>query len=925
LTSQWTYTLTHYDESNSWASTVITDDVVSIPLVTDTGSGEVNSARIILSANEGKFIKSAPVIDEFDRIRIQIDDGDSSTTNYDRYFEVSKILPSESKSEGTRLELFLLGLEHNLQIINYIKPHYNAGTYEVMEDIGNQYMDSKGTKQPDLTGHDSTTYNKLPNSSFQRNNYEFGSNESPCYDRMGEIVDSLGASVENGGALDFYDFKFTNSAVTNMTLKVFSSGNNIADGSQKIISDSTSVNVGETESGIDNKSGTVVLAWGEAESGTVPYSNSQFASEEIRYNLYPIWDVTTEYKIGAKVQYQGILYKRVNTDVSLPPQLPTADSNWVSQTKDQDYGAVYQYSPFTDNRDGEWKDNAINILDANQGVSQALGIGFNDANMIVWDTASNWFRTWADVKVTDATPNPSDISNDSTLSKYLYGGDTFYRGFRVLITQNVTSSSGKWWSDNNGASGGTDRNGKSFSKAIVECVTPGTATNAEWVVKYEGGSSNDDLACVVRHDGIAQQNDSGTWTGLGYESGVFNGIKDTDYWHPFEAITEVEGVYQPASGTNYNSAIKVSTEWQTILGAIITEQEKHQAGGWLNFNFPFPHCKQNGVLDVGNLFGGNKTGRDVVCEPATLDVENMHITRQGMRGFNATVEEGVEEFGQISSIDFMFMLDYQAKIASGDSWKPTTEPNIPISVIIVDTSDNMVKQDFSVPFQRQFLPYKLPISGFQTYRARKPKETAIDTIVPPKEIQMNNQIEWRNIKQIIFQTTTSYDDQGRYCVGADTGNWWANREVKLELSGGFPLPGYGYRKLDMSIDAFRFTKPLLVTSGPDTDKDIEAEFLERPETSDYFALKGMAEAERQKRDFRHVEYEVNTTGLFDIEMGDFFKFKHPRLISDGLRSGTDGGINYIKLVAKRIEYSITKPVDGKGGFLRKILGVRRFE
>ena len=133
----------------------------------------------------------------------------------------------------------------------------------------------------------------------------------------------------------------------------------------------------------------------------------------------------------------------------------------------------------------------------------------------------------------------------------------------------------------------------------------------------------------------------------------------------------------------------------------------------------------------------------------------------------------------------------------------------------------------------------------------------------------------------------------------------------------------------MYIDAFRFTKPLLVTSRnsseAEPDKDIEAEFLERPQTFDYFALKGMTEAERQKRDFRHVEYEVNTTGKFDIEMGDFFKFKHQRLISDGLRSGTDGGINYIKLVAKRIEYSITKPVDGKGGFLRKILGVRRFE
>ena len=118
-----------------------------------------------------------------------------------------------------------------------------------------------------------------------------------------------------------------------------------------------------------------------------------------------------------------------------------------------------------------------------------------------------------------------------------------------------------------------------------------------------------------------------------------------------------------------------------------------------------------------------------------------------MRGFNATVEEGVEEFGQISSIDFWFKLDYQAKVGVGDSYQSTTEPNIPISVYLIDTSDNVVKQDFTVPFNNQWLPYKLPTSGFQTYRGRKPKDTIIDTIIPPKEIQMNNQIEWRNIKQ----------------------------------------------------------------------------------------------------------------------------------------------------------------------------------
>lgn len=923
MTSQWTYTLTHYDENNSWASTDITDDVISIPIVTDTGSGEVNSARVILSANEGKFIKSAPVIDQFDRIRIQIDDGDSTTTNYDRYFEVNKILPSESKSEGTRLELFLMGLEHNLQIINYNKTHYNEGTYEVMKDIGDLYNLSRGTKQPELTGHDSPSTNKLPNSNFQKNNYDYGANEAPCYDRMGEVVDSLGASVENGGALDFYDFKFTNTGVNNITLKAFSSGNNISDGNQKIISDSTSVNVGETDSGIDNETGTIVLAWGEAEAGSIPYSFSQFASEEIRYPLYPLWSENEAYQIGAKVQYQGTLYKRIDTNVPSggSSTTPNNDSDWQSRTKDQDYGSVYQYSPFTDNNDGEWKDNGLDPSDStNTGGSTSMGMGFNDANIVVWDTATNWFRTWVDVKVDATNPEPSDITGNTSQAKYLYGGDTFYRGFRALL-KHSSDPGGKWT--------GNDSNGQSFKQAIVECVTPGTAATAEWVVKY---LPKDKLVCVIRAEGVSWYYNgspySGTWTTLGIDASK---VEDTDYWHPFDSITEVEGVYQPSSGTNTNSALMVSYQWTLaevgLLGIISNLRRKHMAGGWLNFNFPFPHLKQNGTTNVGTWFGGAKSGRDAVCEPATLDIENMHITRLGYRGFNQPVENAVEEFGQISSIDFWFKLDYQGKVEASHAWKSSTEPNMPMSVILLDTSDNMVKQDFTVPFNNQWLPYKLPISGFQTYRGRKPKQSLVDTVIPPKEIQMNNQIEWRNIKQIIFQTSTSYDEQGRYGDSADTGNWWANRTILMD---GISMPFIPYRKLDMYIDGLRFTKPLLVTtrnpSEAEPDKNIEAEFLERPQAFDYFSLKGMADAERQKRDFRHVEYEVNTTGKFDIEMGDFFKFEHDRLVpSTPIGSGTNNGVNFIKLVAKRIEYSITKPVDGKGGFLRKILGVRRFE
>jgi hypothetical protein len=913
LTSIWNYTVTHFDESNSWASTDITEDVVSIPTATDTGSGEVNSARIILSADTGKFISKIPYIDQYDRIRIQIDDGISATTNYDKYFDVIKILPSESKSQGTRIELFLMGLEHHLQKINYTKPHFSEGAFEVMKDIGDQYNISRGTQQPVLTGHDNTTKNKLPNSTFQKNNYTYGDNEAPCYDRMEEVTDSLGAAVDEGGALDFYDYKFDYTNHTTMDLKVFSSGNDISNPVE--ITNTTSVNVGETDAGVDNTTGSNVLAWGANEAGSLPVEFSRFNSGEIRYNLYPVYDSSLSYVEDQKILHNGNLYKSLQSVPSgnIPPgttSSPSSNSYWQSRTKETEYGQYY-ISKWT-NVNGHliWKDSGIDPTDINS--SSEIGPGFNDANIVVWDTSAdaNWFRSWADVRVT-GTLAPSTITGDSTLKKYLYSNDTFYRGFRVLIQG--TPSSGVW--------NGNDSNGKAYANALVECISAGNATDAVWRVKYLPTSN---LQCIVRHEGIPYKYNGSAWVGGAAST-------EGDCLHPYDEITTTEGIYgtEFSSTVNNNSGIKVRYYWETIAGFVTNTTQQHSVGGWINLTFPFPHSIiSQSAWATGQLYGGTKTS-DAVCEPATLDIENMHLSPEGERGFN-TIEaggySGSENLGPISSIDFAFKVHYQGSSLQNSGYDTLAEANFVMSCILVDSSDNMVKQDFIVPHNNQWLPYKLPVSGFTTYRGRKPRASIINSIIPPKEITINNQIEWRNIKQIIIQTAQSYDSDGRYVESSIEGNFYAQSNTAVEQLGipAVPTIGRDHRRLDLYLDAFRFTKPLLVNTGKQSSRNIESDFIDKPEVYDYFQLKNIANAEKEKRQHRHVEFEVNTTGKFDINFGDFFEFYHPRLIPRAVRTNTSGD-DYVKLVAKHIEYSITKPVDGKGGFLRKILGVRRFE
>jgi len=900
MPNNWTIELTHYDiETN--VETVITENFNSLPKATDTGSGEINSAVLVLSAPNGKFITTTPIIDEFDRIRISIVSTEGVDTEYNKVFDVIKVIPSWTKSEGVRVTLILQGMEHWLQKINHIKPFFYEGAHEVVTDIVNSYNNSKGSTQPILLN----TTNGLPTSNFSKNNYDFAVNHDSCFNRINETSDKQGSSVSDGGSLDFFDTRFTNSNsdFTTLDLNVFSSGSP-TDGSEKTINDTTSVNVGESESGIDSITGTVVHSWGAIDQGSLPTDWSQFVSGARRFPLYPLWVNSVDYAVGSIVQEGSTLYKAIAVSgPTTSPQQPPNATYWVVRTKNTDYGSTI-YSPWTKNLSDGWADCGIDPSNINS--SGEIGPGFYDGNVIVNDTQDNCFRTKVDVRVPTTSPQPSDITGSATLKKYLYETTHFYRGFRVLLQSN-TNPSGTW--------AGNDDNGKSFKQAIIECTTAGTASTAKWRVVYE--ATTDNLVVTVRDEGITYKYDTGTST---WSAGSMN--TDGDHLHPYNSISNVSGIPNQGDGTftnNTNSAIKTTWDWST-LSISRSATDAHRLGAWMGFQFPFPSAKINGSVNVGFYYGGAVSDRDSVCEPSTLDAQNMHLTHDGFRGFNAQ-DDSSEDYGQISSLDFWMNLHYQAKVPfiepTWDGTQTVQHANFVITCLLIDTEDNVVSQDFTVRFNNQWDEYKLPISGFNIYRGRKPNDSLITTIIPPKELQISNIFRWRNIKDIIFQTKGSYDTDGRYRT--DEIN---NLYLQNVNDDGVPNPAKTDRRIDLTIDGVHFTKPLLVNTGQDTTRCIENEFIERPEIMDYYQLKNDANAELEKRQYRHVEFDITTSGKIDINFGDFFLYQNENLIPDEFE--TTSGSNKIKLVAKHIEYSITKPVNGKGGFLRRILGVRRF-
>lgn len=908
MPNNWSVVIKHYNVTTT-TETTITDNFVSLPMATDTGTEDINSARLVLSAQNGKFITTAPLLNQFDRIRIIITDDSGSV--YNKVFDIIKIIPSWTKSEGTRVTLQLVGIEHWLQKINHIKPFPFEGAFEVVRDVGQSYNDSKGSLQPELTGHDSTTHNKLPSSSLQKNSYDFAISEAPCIDRIIEAVDKLGGSVDNGGALDFYDFKFNSdpSSYTTMQIKVFSSGSPTA-GSEPVLSESSSTNVGETDSGIESITGSIINAWGAVDQGSLPTNISKYNSKTRRLGLVPMWTSGETYLEDSIVMFNGIMYKAVETNINKQPNIYSVGIPilWNVFTTVEWYGDLV-YSPWTHGVDSQagnkyWRDSGTNPTNTISG--NKLGNGFFDCNVIVYDNVQNYYRTKVDVILTTTNPKPTDISSDPVLEEYLYNGSTFFRGFTVLLTKVCDTTSAKLWSLDGTKT--TDKNNKSFSQSILQY------NGTEWVVKHTPATST--VVCVVRNTGTLYKytgtHPSGTWAEVSYS--------ENECVHHYNTISNTTGIpVKNYASYNADSAVVVKYDF---TAPAFTDGSHYKCGAWLNMSFPFPTAKINHNTTVGTLYGGAISGRDAVCEPATLDVQNMHLTHDGYRGFNAG--ESSEDFGQISSVDFWMKIHFQGSY--GGTYKTIQHADFKMRCTMIDTSDNVVIQDFILPFHNTWEQIKLPMAGFNTYHGRKPVESLLTLLTPPKELNLLNEFEFKNIKNILIQTQDSYDEHGRYSALIGINNFMG---VPVVIDGEIiNLPVIDpilNRRIELSIDAFHFTKPLFVNTGADTSRCFEGDFIERPEIMDYYQLKNDAAAELEKRKHIHIEYDIVTTGKCNINFGDYFLYENSLLIPSDFETPPNSGSNQIKLVAKHIEYSITKPVNGKGGFLRRIMGVKRFE
>jgi hypothetical protein len=869
--TQYSYVVTYDPDS---AATDISNDIIGIEC-TDIGTGEVKSAKIKLNGLNGKFITAAPVLVQFDKIKIVITDEDSTT--YTQIYEVDRLIPIKNSSEGNILEVELLGQEHHLQKIDVAKQFYFESGFIVGRDISDFYNDVSGTLQPDIQNHDSATSgnNELPQWTY--NTYQFGVSELKAYDALIQVVEGLGSSVANGGAGDFFELYFDSNVAdtSKINFKAFSSGSLPTAGNEVTISDSTAVNESPTEGGIDAVTGTLIKAWGGKGFGTLPQSIQNFSGQLEAFLLIPGW-VAGTYPANSRVQLAGVKYQ--NTSGGDTTGTPGVSGDWAVKTFYDIQGST-GYSEWTNALKDEWQSSGSDPSTANEGK------GCWDSNLVINDGAA--FQTWV---VQRAYTDAVGAGTGQIPSNNLYSGTKFYRGFRVLVDPNIATVAGVFAENS-----GNDQYGRAYTKNIVQ-HNGGTAGDFnDWDVIHV---SADNEFCAIRQEGTIYKRISGTWTN---QTAAARGRHT---FHKPDSVANVAGYSsEPSDGVGGTYGDTSAVEWTYSYNVLssynpvtyYTTNDYYNTGAWANFSLPFP---ENSYFSntIGSLYGNNATK----LEPVTLDVNNMHLTRSGNVGFNNTE---AEDYGIIDGIQFWMKFKWT------DTLGATQQGDFKMRCTMYDINDNVVIQDFVVPFNDEWAFQKLPFSKFEAYRARTPRD--ITNTLYVRDLEILNVFQWKNIKLICWQWQDVYDDEGRF-----------NPDLSRAWFGAFA----GAATIKLAIDAFSFTKPLLAVTGVITDRVLEPPAMELPDVTNATQLKQIVNAQLEIEKFQHKEFTITTSGKININFGDTFFLTDSRMVNDDdtRTADTGGTANTIRLVAKRIVYSITKkPGTGAQSFLRTITGIKR--
>ena len=905
--------------------TDITKHVIKVDKLTSSGTGEINSAVVTLDAKFGRFVKTAPIINQYDLFLLRIKNL-AGNIIYQKFLIQDDISPQKN-DEGTYVILDLLGRERYLQKITYTGHYHFASYRQIITDIFAYYNKNKGSNQPTINNPDYDT------DSFPAHTYgvfDFSDNTS-CYDALLEVVNRLKVPTAGGGDGRFYVLNFEGEIIDYVVTRILPVGNRT---STKILENPVTLTQIKKP-----MQGNVVVVKGKAGSGSLPKEPALFRSLIEEYENIPAWQTGT-YKKGTYVHFFNKIY-RANADTSnLPARSGWTVTSFEQYVKDQTGSTDFQYSPWTQDKAGPFKNMAsnpnsffANAVPRNKNAFDS--VCYADSNLVIRD-ATAW-RTWVDFVADSLSDIPSQYLYPSTRT-ITSVQDRIYRGMRVLVGASPRAPFNT-----------RDRFNVSYANNIAQY------DGDEWIVMRQ--AQQFDEVAVLSTGKIYEYNTPPSNFGSGADSvrsKVRNSFtssrnlawRDTselpmanDCFHYPNKINNVAGLIgenassvvslTKANGTKYtdNSGIQIEytfgetnaiedlvTElYKTDIAMILTDflnfgkdandgldysnldkatfnelykVNMYQDGWWCPIlHIPYPKNTFNSISEnVGQLYGGT-TGN----KKTTLDVYNLNETPSGQTSYVAT---DADELGTLTGIKFL--INFNISGIDIDALRG----DIPLRCVIYDLEDNVWISDSEIRFQNETYELEFPFSSFKIYRARRGAGWGIadqlSRIINP-ELKVIEVFEPRSIKMISIHTLLTHDDQGRY----DPFAWEFFLRKLFTISSSLAV------KFTGTIDAVHLTKtPYAIAKDGHTNLHIDAPIKDYPNISNVAQLQKIANAELDLAKFRAEEWEMAYAEPVQVNPGDKIKIK-------------DSDFGDQTLIVKKVTYSI----DSEGhysGLITKI-------
>lgn len=499
--------------------------------------GLPQSVKITLNSQFGRFMTTAPILQQFDKIFVRI--ADARNNRIEDVFHIRTIKRGRKSGKNKQIILLCPHQSENIwkQTISLVARRTSgADALNQLVAIINRPQ-NKGTEDPDVEMPAQDTVRKVGNFLDPNTTNSFIFEAVKLQTAFDEIRDIEQQPTEGGGSFEAVFIRFKSkynhdapldADLTTVQIQAFPQGfqddgggsltniPNVTLVHQPLKSAATPVtNILTFESDEEPELATNIHVIGDRASGSYPIDWQQFQGAKDVFNNVNIWQDATDYVIGNLVLEAGLTYECILNHTSAPANRPPSVLQWVARTFTQPpiwaISTNYNVNDIVRRINISWKALQTHLSDSiNEPPNPAFWVRIFFAPAVDYSpltkaNTQNWVNALAGsihaVDPTDVNEGRVCIVDPNVVVKDALHPRTFVRivtddpaniptihqiagvdipdAYRVLAIDPLTGAAplaGPW------GPGILDRNGLLLGGSVIEFLDPDRDGTGEWVV-----------------------------------------------------------------------------------------------------------------------------------------------------------------------------------------------------------------------------------------------------------------------------------------------------------------------------------------------------------------------------------------------------------------------------------------------------------